>query len=92
MSLAIFVFLNIASFGATYTPPVRAGFWRFLNHFWIGAQAVNAERSILYFGGQGAGGDILGLLAWIAVIALLIVLPVSQRRERRRERLAVAPA
>lgn len=51
VSLAIFVFLNIASLGATYTAPVLAPFWRFLNHFWIGAGAVNAERSILYFGG-----------------------------------------
>ena len=38
ISLAIFVFLNIASLGATYTGPVLAPFWRFLNHFWIGAQ------------------------------------------------------
>ena len=36
-SLAIFVFLNIASLGATYTAPMLAPFWRFLNHFWIGA-------------------------------------------------------
>jgi hypothetical protein len=92
VSLTVFVFLNIASFGATYTPPVMAGFWRFLNHFWIGAQAVDAERSILYFGGDGAGTALLGLLAWTGAIALLIVLPVSRRLERRRERLAVAPA
>jgi hypothetical protein len=52
VSLAIFVFLNIPSLGATYTSPVLPSFWRFLNHFWIGAGAVNAERSILYFGGQ----------------------------------------
>ena len=74
-SLAIFVFLNIASLGATYTPPVMAGFWQFLNHFWIGAAAVNAERSILYFGGSGVGGDILIVLAWTAAIAALLLLP-----------------
>jgi hypothetical protein len=60
--------------------------------FWIGAQAVNAERSILYFGGQGAGIDLLGLLAWAGLIAVLILLPVSRKLERGRERLAVAPA
>ena len=84
-SLAILVFLNIASFGATYMPPVMAPFWQFLNHFWIGAAAVNAERAILYFDGQGVGWHILVLLAWAAIVALLL-LPVSQKLERRRER------
>ena len=54
VSLAIFVFLNIPSLGATYTGSMLPSFWRFLNHFWIGAATVNAERSILYFGGQGS--------------------------------------
>ena len=92
MSLAILVFLNIASLGATYTPPVMAPFWHFLNHFWIGAQAVNAERSILYFGGEGVGTDLLKLLAWTAVIAALLVLPVSRRLERQREVADAQPA
>jgi hypothetical protein len=85
VSLAVFVFLNIASLGATYTAPVMAPFWRFLHHFWFGAQAVNAERGILYFGGLDVGTAVLGLLAWTAVIAALLVLPVSRRLERRRE-------
>ena len=85
ISLAIFVFLNIASLGATYTAPVLSPFWRFLNHFWIGAQTVNAERSILYFGGQGIGTDMLRLLAWTAVIVALLLLPVSRKLERQRE-------
>jgi hypothetical protein len=90
VSLAILVFLNIASLGATYTPPVMAPFWHFLNQFWIGGQAVNAERSILYFDGAGVGTDILKLLAWTAVVAALLVLPVSRRLEVRRERMAGA--
>jgi hypothetical protein len=91
-SLAIFVFLNIASLGATYTPPVMAGFWQFLNHFWIGAAAVNAERSILYFGGSGVGGDILIVLAWTAAIAALLLLPGSRKLEFKREQQVVAEA
>jgi len=84
-SLAIFVFLNIASLGATYTAPVLSPFWRFLNHFWIGAGAVDAERSILYFGGQDVGTDILRIVAWMgAIVALLLV--ASRRLERNRER------
>lgn len=89
-SLAIFVFLNIPSLGATYTGPVLSPFWRFLNHFWIGAATVNAERAILYFGGQGAGADLLKLFIWTAVIVALLLLPLSRRLERKRER-AVGP-
>jgi hypothetical protein len=67
-----------------------------LNHFWIGAQAVNAQRSILYFGGQGAVTDMLRLLAWAGVITALLVLPVSRKLERQREHavdaVAVPPA
>jgi hypothetical protein len=91
VSLAIFVFLNIPSLGATYTAPVLPGFWHFLNHFWIGAETTNALRSILYFGGQGVGPDILRLLAWTAAIVALLLLPVSRKRARQRER-AVASA
>lgn len=90
VSLAIFVFLNIPSLGATYTPDVLPAFWRFLNHFWIGAETTNAERSILYFGGQGVGADMLRLLAWTGVIAVLLLLPVSRKLERQRERPVVA--
>jgi hypothetical protein len=91
-SLAVLVFLNIASFGATYTAPVMAPFWQFLNHFWIGAAAVNAERSILYFGGSGAGGDILIVLAWAAGFAALLLLPASRRLELKREHPVAAEA
>jgi hypothetical protein len=86
VSLAIFVFLNIPSLGATYTASVLPTFWRFFNHFWIGAETVNAERSILYFGGLGVGIDMLRLLAWTGLIALLLLLPVSRKLERRRGR------
>ena len=92
ISLAIFVFLNIASLGATYTSPVLPGFWRFVNHFWIGAQAVNAQHSILYFGGQGVATDMLRLLAWAGVITALLVLPVSRKLERQREHAVDAVA
>jgi hypothetical protein len=86
VSLAIFVFLNIPSLGATYTAPVLAPFWRFLNHVWIGAGAVDAERGILYFGGQGVGTDLIRVFAWTVAIAALLLLPASRKLERRRER------
>src|SRR5262249_2013614 len=84
VSLAIFIFLNLASVGATYTAPVLAPFWHFLNRFWIGAETVNAERSILYFGGADVGTALLKLLAWTAVAVALLLVPLSRLRVRAR--------
>jgi hypothetical protein len=92
VALAIFVFLNIPSLGATYTAEVLPGFWRFLNHFWIGAETTDAARSILYFGGQGVGTNLLRLLAWTGVIVALLLLPVSRKLERQRGRPHVTQA
>jgi hypothetical protein len=58
----------------------------------VGAAAVNAERAILYFGGQGVAGDMLVLLAWTAVIVAALLLPVSRKLERQRERSVGAGA
>ena len=92
MSLAIFVFVNIPSLGATYTSPVPPAFWRFLNHFWIGASTVNAERSILYFGGLSVGTALLKLLAWTGVVAALLAVPIYRKHTRQRERPVVPGA
>jgi len=92
VSLAIFVFLNIPSLGATYTSTMLPSFWRFLNHFWLGAETTNAERSLLYFGGQDVGIDLLRLLAWTAVAIGVLLLPVSRKLGRQRERSQVARA
>ena len=85
VSLAIFVFLNIPSLGATYTPNLLPAFWRFLNHFWLGAETVNAERGILYFDGDGVGANMLRLLAWAAVIVALLLLPIARKLMHQRQ-------
>jgi hypothetical protein len=90
VSLAIFVFLNIPSLGATYTSTMLPPFWRFLNHFWLGAETTNAERSLLYFGGQHVSSDLLRLLIWTAVATGLLLLPVSRKLERERDRSVTA--
>jgi hypothetical protein len=92
VSLGIFVFLNIPSLGATYTSTMLPSFWRFLNHFWLGAETTNAERNLLYFGGLDVGVDVLRLLAWTAVAVALLLLPVSRKLGRQRERSVVARA
>jgi hypothetical protein len=59
------------------TPPqLLPGFWRFLNHFWIGAAGRDANRNILYFRGAGVGTDVLKILAWVATCAGLIAIPI----------------
>jgi hypothetical protein len=66
--------------------------WRFLSHFWIGAGAVDAERSLLYLGGAGVATDLPRLLVWAAVIVALLLLPVSRKLERAHDARPVATA
>jgi hypothetical protein len=49
----VLIFLNVPSSGGSVAAPLLPGFWRFLSHFWIGAAALDANRSALYFGGSG---------------------------------------
>jgi hypothetical protein len=74
VSLAIFVFLNIPSLGATYTDRMLPSFWRFLHGFWLGAQTVDAERSILYFNRETLGNSLYGLVSWAGIIVALLLL------------------
>jgi uncharacterized phage infection (PIP) family protein YhgE len=90
--MAVFVFLNFPSSGGAIPGEMLPPFWRFLHGFWIGAPAVEAIRSTLYFDGQGVGGDLLKLLAWLVILSLLLLLPVSRKRERERERADVGAA
>jgi hypothetical protein len=65
-------------------------FWHVLNRFWIGASAFNALRGILYFGGQGVGTDVLKLLGWLAVGAVLLALVALRKLWHERQRHEVA--
>lgn len=88
----VLIFLNIPSSGAAVAPQLMPGFWRFLNHFWIGAVGLDANRSILYFGGSGVGHDVLKLLAWIAAWGAILALPIYRRMTAPRRRGAVQAA
>jgi hypothetical protein len=72
--LAVFVLLNFPSSGASVQGPILPTFWHVLNRFWIGASASDAFRSIVYFGGQGVGTDVLKLLGWLAGGVVLLAL------------------
>jgi len=80
----VFIFLNFPSSGGTVAPQLMPGFWRFLNHFWIGAAGLDANRSVLYFHGGGVGTDVLKILAWIAASAALLAIPIYLRTKRHK--------
>jgi hypothetical protein len=80
----VMIFLNFPSAGGSVAGPLLPGFWRFLNHFWLGAAALDANRSVLYFGGAGVGTDVLKLLAWVAACAALLAVPICLRASRRK--------
>ena len=87
----VLIFLNVPSSGGSVAAPLLPGFWRFLSHFWIGAAALDANRSALYFGGSGVAGDVLKMLAWVAASACLLALPIHLRSTRRVRGSLVSP-
>jgi hypothetical protein len=78
----VLIFLNIPSSGGSIATQLLPGFWRFLGHFWIGAAALDANRSALYFGGSGVATDVLKMLAWVAAWAALLAVPIYLRGRR----------
>jgi hypothetical protein len=86
----LLIFLNFPSSGGSVAPQLLPGFWRFLNHFWIGAAGLDANRNILYFSGAHVGTDVLKILAWIAAWAAVLAVPIYMRNKRRRKDAAAA--
>ncbi|MGZ4287876.1 MAG: hypothetical protein ACXVW5_27205 [Solirubrobacteraceae bacterium] len=87
----VLIFLNVPSSGGSVAAPLLPGFWRFLSHFWIGAAALDANRSALYFGGSRVANDVLKMLAWVAAWACLLALPIHLRSTRRVRESLVSP-
>jgi hypothetical protein len=81
----LLIFMNFPTAGGTVAPQLLPGFWRFLNHFWIGAAALDANRYTLYFGGAGVGADVLKILAWPAAWAALLAVPIYLRSKCKRQ-------
>jgi hypothetical protein len=71
----LFIFVNFPRSGGSVAPQLLPGFWRFLNHFCIGAAGLDAKRNILYFSGADVGTDVLKVLAWIAAWTALLAVP-----------------
>ena len=88
----LFIFLNFPTTGGSVAPQLLPGFWGFLNHFWIGAAALNANRDALYFGGGGVGADVLTMLAWPIAFAAVLAVPIYLRNRREGQRSAKTTA
>jgi hypothetical protein len=87
----VLILLNVPSSGGSVAAPLLPGFWRFLSHFWIGAAALDANRSALYFGGSGVANDVLKMLAWVAACACLLAIPIHLRSTRQARGGVVSP-
>ena len=85
VGMVVFVLLNFPSSGASIQGSMMPTFWHVLNRFWIGAAASDAFRGIVYFGGQGAGADVLKLLGWLAVGVVLLALGWFKLQRSREE-------
>ena len=90
--LAIFVFIDFPSSGGAISPVLLPTFWHVLNRFWIGGGGFEAFRSIIYFGGQGVGGDVLKLLAWLGVGVVVLALAIWLKAGRQHAREDPGPS
>jgi hypothetical protein len=92
VSMTVFVMLNFPGAGVSVQAPMLPTFWHVMSRFWIGGSTSDAFRSILYFGGQGVGTDVLKLLGWLAVgAALLALVPLRKRWDERQRHAVVSP-
>ncbi len=81
--MVLMIFVNFPSAGGAFPADFLPGFWSALSHFWIGAGAVDATRSIVYFGGTGVGHGLLVIGGWFVVTAALLGL--TQLRKPKAE-------
>ncbi|WP_332880641.1 ABC transporter permease [Streptomyces sp. NBC_00564] len=89
--LALFMFLGVPSSNimmSIYTVP---GMFTFLHQVLPLPAAGEALRSVLYFGGDGAGGHLVVLGVW-AVAGLLLTAGIDLLRHRRKKGRAAAEA
>jgi hypothetical protein len=71
IEIIVLVGLNFPSSGGSVPASMLPPFWQFLHHFWIGAGAMEAFHSILYFSGAHVGRWVAQLFIWLGAIAAL---------------------
>jgi hypothetical protein len=90
-AMTLFVMLNFPGAGVSVQAPMLPTFWHVLNRFWIGSSASDAFRSILYFSGLGVGTDVLKLLGWLAVAAVLVAVAALRKLWDERRHHEIPP-
>lgn len=83
--MAFVVFINFPSAGGAGPAAMLPGFWQGVHEVYFGAGAMEAFRSIVYFGGNGAGRWVLQLLAWtlgLMLVTFVVHLGKTVRRQR----------
>lgn len=88
--MLLMIFLNFPSAGAAIPADLLPGFWSGMNHFWIGAGAMDAARSIVYFGSTGVGKGLFILGGWLVLTVVLLV--VTHRPKKTSEDVAAHAA
>ncbi|WP_130290840.1 carboxypeptidase regulatory-like domain-containing protein [Pseudonocardia sediminis] len=85
VAMGLFVLLSIPSSGGAIPKEMVPSMFQWLHHVMPLGQAIDAARSILYFGGSAVTVPILGLLAWWAFGAALVALGVWKERRSSTE-------
>lgn len=76
------IFLNFPSAGGAIPAGFLPGFWNMLHNFWIGSGAMQAMRSVIFFGGSGVGAGLLILGGWLAAAAVVLAALVARDRKK----------
>ncbi|MDV6207688.1 hypothetical protein R3Q08_05530 [Rhodococcus erythropolis] len=58
------------------------GFWHHIHSFWLGSAAMEPIRSVIYFGGNGAGPHLLVLGIWLVAALGLTGLLASRQSKK----------
>lgn len=86
LTVLVFMILGNPSAGGAYAPELLPTFWRTIGGAIPNGAATDAVRSIVYFGGQGVGGNLVVIAIW-AVAGVALALVASTVMHRRKDPL-----
>lgn len=91
LAALVLVLLDVISSGGPLGSVMLPGFYRWLDQGMPAGQLFSAIRGVLFFGGAGAGGPALVLVAWLAGGLALTGLAGLARSSRRQPAPEAAP-
>lgn len=91
--MAFIVFLNFTSAGGAGPAAMLPPFWQFVHGFSFGAGAYESFRSLVYFGGNGAGRWLLQLCLWtVGLVLAVVVVHLAKTTRRQQEEISALTA